>query len=251
MTCTQALLSLFLFAPCNDGGGGPQATYVAARDSARPEADLARDANRKPYEVLDFFGIQSGMTVLEVFAGGGYYTQILDGVVGPDGKVLAHNNQGYLNFVGPQFEARFADGGLPNTEQLIGEANDLSLAPKSLDAALLTLAWHDFLFGSEEYNWPDVDEAVFVDALCEAMKPGAVLGIVDHYANAEDDPTQAAFGLHRIDPERIQSDLSGTCFKFEAGSDLLRNPQDDHSTSATEGEFQGNTDRFILKYVRK
>lgn len=259
MTCAQALVSLFLLTPCNDGeitgavdGAGGAAVYNAAvADPSRPADDTARDADRKPAAVLSFLGIEPGMTVLEVFAGAGYYTQILDRVVGPDGRLLAHNNQGYLDFVADQFNARFADGGLPNTEQLIAEANDMELAEDSLDAALITLNWHDFLFGSEQYNWPDVDERAFVDALCAAMKPGAVLGIIDHVAEPGGDATQVAFGLHRVDPGLIKADLKDSCFTLAAESDLLANPDDDHSTSATEGPLKGKTDRFILKYTRK
>ena len=94
MTCTQALLSLFLLGPCDDGSGASEAIASAVASEARPAADVARDEGRKPDEVLAFFGIEPGMTVLEVFAGGGYYTQILDGVVGSEGRVLTHNNQG-------------------------------------------------------------------------------------------------------------------------------------------------------------
>lgn len=251
MTCTQVLFTLFLMAPCDNGGGGDaEAIAQAVAAPARSAEDRARDEFRKPAEVLRFFGIRPGMTVLEVFAGGGWYSQILDGVVGPDGRLLAHNNAAYMQFVGAQFEARFANGGMPNTERLTAEANDLELAPASLDAALLILTWHDFLYGSEQFNWPDVDEQALVEKLCAAMKPGAVLGIVDHYANPDDNPLEAAFKLHRIDPQRIRDDLAGSCFEFKASSEVLRNPADDHTTPSISGEFQSKTDRFALKFVR-
>jgi len=258
MTCAQAFISLFLLTPCSegeitgavDGSGGAAAVSAALANPARPETDTARDAGRKPSAVLSFLGVEPGMTVLEVFAGGGYYTQILDSVVGPGGKVLAHNNQAYLTFEGDSFNARFENGGLPNTEQLIAEANDIALDAGSLDASLMVLTWHDFLFGSEQFGWPDVDEVSFVNRLCTAMKPGAVLGIVDHVANPGGNAGEVAFNLHRIDPEHVKADLSGSCFTLEAENGVLANPDDDHMTSATEGPFKGRTDRFILKYVR-
>lgn len=250
MTCTQALISLFLLVPCDSESGGLEAVESALQVSTLPATDLARDAERKPAEVLSFFGIEPGMTVLEVFAGGGYYTQILDKLVGKDGHVLAHNNAAYLGFVGPQFDNRFRDGGLPNVAQVIAEANDLALEPASLDAALMVLAYHDFFFGAAEFNWPDVDEAAFLDSLCAAMKPGAVLGVVDHVANPGEAVEDTAFRLHRIDPERVKADLTGSCFEYVEASDCLRNPEDDHSTSATEGPFKGHTDRFVFKFVR-
>jgi predicted methyltransferase len=251
MTCPQALLSILLLGPCDDGGGDAEAIAAAVASEARPAADVARDAGRKPEEVLSFFGMKPGMTVLDLFAGGGYYTQILDGVVGDEGRVLAHNNQGYLGFVGPQFEARFADGGLPNTQRVIAEANDLDLEGGSLDAALMILTYHDFLFGSEQFEWPDVDEHALLDTLCDAMKPGAMLGVIDHVAEPGGDPTQVALDLHRIDPAMVKADITGSCFDLVAETDLLANPDDDHSGSALEGPLRGRTDRFVYKFIRR
>ena len=77
---------------------GPVETAVSIyRDTlqnpARPETDRARDADRKPAEVLQFLGVMPGMTVLDMFSGGGYYTKILSSVVGDSGRVVAHSNE--------------------------------------------------------------------------------------------------------------------------------------------------------------
>lgn len=251
MTCTQALLSLFLLSPCNDGGVGPEAVEAAVASPERPAEDVARDAARKPAEVLKFLGIEAGMAVLDVFAGGGYYTEILNSLVGEQGKVLAHNNSAYLDYVGPEIERRFAEDRLANSEQLIAEANDLTLADGSLDATLMILTYHDFLFGDEEYGWPDVDEAAFLETLCRAMKPGAVLGVADHVASGGGDANEVASTLHRVEPQRVVADITGACFDLEAESDILRNDTDDHTVSATSPEMHGKTDRFLLKFVRR
>ena len=67
--------------------------YAAAVASeTRPEADRESDAGRKPEAVLELFGIQRGDIVLEMWAGGGYYTELLAHVVGESGKVVAHVN---------------------------------------------------------------------------------------------------------------------------------------------------------------
>ena len=143
MTCTQALLSLLLFSPCSDGGG-PAMDLVIAEALAspvRPESDRQRDALRRPDQVLAFFGIVPGMKVLDLFSGGGYYTEILSGVVGDQGHVMAHNNKAYLAFAAKELDGRFADDRLHNVESVIAEANDLELPPASLDAALAILTW--------------------------------------------------------------------------------------------------------------
>ena len=60
----------------------------------RDVTDFVRDQVRKPVEVLDFLGIEAGMTVLDLYAAGGYYTFILSKVVGPEGIVYAQNQRG-------------------------------------------------------------------------------------------------------------------------------------------------------------
>ena len=58
----------------------------------RPEADKERDASRQPAEVLDFPGLEEGMTALDVMASGGWYTEVLSYAVGPNGTVLMQNS---------------------------------------------------------------------------------------------------------------------------------------------------------------
>jgi predicted methyltransferase len=251
MTCTQALLSLFLLSPCEGGGSGSESVHAAVSNPDRPPTDIQRDADRNPAGVLSFLGIDQGMTVLDVFAGGGYYTEILNSVVGKDGKVLSHNNEAYLTFVAPQLEQRFAHGRLENTEQVIAEAGELELTDNSLDGALMILAYHDFFFGDDQYGWPDADESVFLGLLCKAMKPGAVLGVADHIDTSGGDAADIAFRLHRIDPQQVISDMTGACFDLEAESNILRNTTDDHSQSALSPEMRGKTDRFVYKFVRR
>jgi predicted methyltransferase len=251
MICAQALISLSLLSPCGGGGSGLEAIETAVANASRPAADQQRDEARKPVDVLDFLGIKPGMTVLDVFAGGGYYTEILDGVVGEDGRVFSHNNQAYLNFVGPQVEERFKDGRLGNSQKLIVEANDIALEDNSLDAVVMILAYHDFFFANDQYSWPKVDESAFLESMCKAMKPGAILGVADHVANPGGDVTDVAFTLHRLDPQRVMSDMTESCFKLADESDILRNVQDDHTKSAVIPEMSGKTDRFLFRFIRK
>ena len=71
---------------------GHLAIEGAVANSDRPEADTARDANRKPAEILEFFGIEAGIKVLDIFAGGGYYSEILSYAVGVNGSVTFYNS---------------------------------------------------------------------------------------------------------------------------------------------------------------
>ena len=73
------------------------------QSAQRSEADKNRDASRKPQKVMQFFGVEQGMTVLEIISSGGYYTEVLSHRVGESGKVYAHNNKFMLEV----FEGRF------------------------------------------------------------------------------------------------------------------------------------------------
>lgn len=253
MSCSAIMFSLFLTSPCPQGGGADVNEVVtnAIANPQRPAEDVARDAGRKPDKVLSFFEIKPGMTVFEMFAGGGYYTELLDSLVGEDGKVIAHNNQAYMSFIGDAHQKRHADGRLANTEPILSEADDLVFANNSLDAAMLVLTWHDFLFADDDQGWQAIDEDLLLDKLCTAMKPGGVLGLIDHVANPGGDPAAVAQGLHRVDPQLVRDSFAHSCFTLEAESHVLRNEDDDHTLSVFDKSIRGKTDRFVYKFVRK
>jgi predicted methyltransferase len=253
MTCIQALLSLLLISPCTDGGGG-SLDVVIAEALASPERlaeDRSRDPLRKPDQVLAFFEIKPGMRVLDLFSGGGYYTEILNYLVGPTGSVISQNNQAYLDYLKDENTARYKDDRLHNVERLIVEADDLNLPDASIDATLAILTWHDFYYGGDGAGgWPAVDESALVDKLCKAMKPGAVLGIIDHVAPAGSDPAVSGEELHRVDPERIKADLSSSCFVLQGEAQFLRNPADPLDLVVMDPAIRGKSDRVVLKYRR-
>ena len=79
-----------LFSPVP--GVGQTDIQAILADSSRPQGDRARDAGRKPDQVVEFFDIGPGDRVADLLAGGGYYTRILVPLVGEDGEVYAGNN---------------------------------------------------------------------------------------------------------------------------------------------------------------
>lgn len=253
MNCSAIMFSLFLTSPCPQGGGADvnEAVADALASPQRPAEDIARDADRKPSEVLSFFDIKPGMTVFEMFAGAGYYTELLDSLVGTDGQIIAHNNEAYMSYIGDAHQKRHADGRLANTEVLISEADDLAFEPDSLDAAMLVLTWHDFLFADLDNGWPAVDTEMLLDKLCTAMKPGAVLGLVDHAADPGGDPAEIAKTLHRVDPQAVKDSFTQSCFTLAAETDCLHNAADAHTLSVFDDSIRGKTDRFVYKFVRK
>jgi len=252
MTCSTVLFSLFLMSPCGSGGGGDVSDAVAAAVSnpQRPAEDVAKDAGRKPAQVLSFFNIKPGMTVLDLFSGGGYYTEMLNSLVGEDGKVIAHTNQAYIPYSGEIYKKRYVDGRLASTTTIITEVDDLELEENSLDAAMLVLTWHDFLYDDEKGGWHAIDEDLLIDKLCTAMKPGAVLGLIDHAANSGGEPAQVAENLHRIDPQVVRDSFAKSCFTLEAEAGFLGNKDDDHALAVFDKSIRGKTDRFVFRFVK-
>ena len=252
MSCSTVMFSLFLVSPCTQGGSADvnEAVAAAVSNPQRPIEDLAKDANRKPAQVLSFFNIKPGMTVLDLFSGGGYYTEMLNSVVGEDGKVIAHTNEAYNPFSGEIYQKRYVDGRLTQTETIITEADDLKLEENSLDAVMLVLTWHDFLYADEEGGWHAINQTLLLDKLCTAVKPGGVLGLIDHVANSGGDPSKVAKNLHRVDPQVVRDTIASSCFTLEAEAEFLANSYDDHTLAVFDKSIRGKTDRFVFKFVR-
>jgi predicted methyltransferase len=217
-----------------------------AHPDRRP-ADHNDDARRKPAEVLAFFGIEPGMTVLDMFSGGGYYSELISYVVGTEGRVVAHSNAAYVNFVGDEFEERHGGGRLANVEVLMAENNELELPAEVFDAVTLILSYHDIFHVDVENGWPKIDGPKLLAEIYKGMKPGAVLGVVDHSADAGS-PRETGNSLHRIDPGIVVSELEIAGFVFDGKSSVLRNMDDDHSKMGFDPEARGNTDRFIFPF---
>jgi predicted methyltransferase len=219
----------------------------AVASSDRTDSDRERDAGRKPAAVLEFFAIEPGMTVLDMFSGGGYYTEMISTVVGANGKVVAHSNQAYAQFVGDELKLRYADGRLANVEILMAENNELELPADAFDAVMIVLAYHDIYYVSEENDWPKIDGPKLLAEFYSGLKSGGTLAIVDHYA-AAGAPAETGGTLHRIDPDLVIAEIEAAGFVQDGKSDVLRNMDDDHSLNIFDEQISGKTDRFVMKF---
>jgi predicted methyltransferase len=216
----------------------------------RPAADRAEDARRKPAEVLEFFEVRPGMTVLDLFSGGGYYTELLAAVVGPAGRVVAHNNSAYLDGLEEDLAQRYdAAPRLANVERVAAENDALEFEPARFDFVLLSNVYHDVYYADPANGWPAIDGAKLVAELFTSMKPGGTLGVIDHTA-ASGSPAETGGTLHRIDPEIVKRDFAAAGFVLDAESNVLRNPADDLSKGVFDPAVRGQTDRFILRFRR-
>lgn len=213
----------------------------------RSEADLERDKSSQPKQVLKFAGVKQGDKVLDFLGGGGYYSQIIKGLVGTEGEVVLHTNQAYLNFVGEALKARTAQGGLNGVTQLVSEAGDLKLGNNRFDLAILVLGYHDFFFKQDGWDFP-ADKVM--PELLAALKTGGKLLIIDH-TSMPGRGIQDVKTLHRIDEDFVKKDLQSRGFKLVKESDILRNASDSRETSVFAKESRRKTDRFIQLYVKK
>ena len=185
--------------------------------------------------------------MLDMFSGGGYYSEVIARVVGGDGRVVAHSNEAYLNFVGEEFTARHADGRLPNVDVLMAENNELRLNEAEFDAIMLALSFHDLYFDNPEQGWPKIDGPKLLAELHEGLKDDGFLAIIDHYAEAGT-PTESGNTVHRIDPAIVVAAMEAAGFVSDLESDLLRNPDDDPGKSVFDPEIRDKTDRFIIRF---
>lgn len=224
--------------------------YAQALGNAnRSDADRTRDALRKPAEVLKFLGIAPGMAVLDLFSGGGYYSEFASYIVGDEGTVVAHSNEAYLGFVGDEFEARHADGRLGNVTVLMAENNELDLEPASFDAVLMMLTFHDLYYAAPQQGWPKIRTGRLLAEIHQSLKPDGVVGVVDHFA-AAGTPRETGNTLHRIDPGIVIAEMEAAGFRLDAKSDVLRNMHDDYSKIVFDSDVRGKTDRFVLRFVK-
>jgi predicted methyltransferase len=227
--------------PPAQGAEANEALAAALASPGRPEGDRERDAGRKPTDVIAFLGIEPGMTVIDLVAAGGYYTEVLSGAVGPTGKVYAQNGAFVLKIrdgVNDEaMTARLAGNRLSNVERLDREMSDLGLAPESVDAAFTALNFHDI------YNGSGRKAALrFLAAVRAALKLGGVLGLIDHSGGAGEDDAE----LHRIEEALVEKLAKSEGFEVEARSELLRNPEDDRTKNVFDPTIRGKTDRFLL-----
>ena len=220
---------------------------AAVATATRPEEDRASDEGRKPAQVLEFAGIEPGMTVLDMFSGSGWYAEIIAHVVGDSGHVIAHSNEVYKKFVGESLAERFAGGRVPNTEILMAENNHLTLEENSLDAVMLGLSFHDIYNENAEYGWVLLDGPAFLAELKKGLRPGGIVAVVDHKAEAGA-PAETGNTLHRIDPAIVVADMEAAGFVCEAISDMLSNPHDDLAQSVFTEGIRGKTDRMVMRF---
>lgn len=204
---------------------------------ARPAADKARDGTRRPVQVMGELGVEAGWTMVDVSAGGGWYTEVLSAAVGSQGKVYSQVGPRALEGDGARAEAaqQRADR-LGNVEVVTEEMADMESG--IADAALTALNLHD------QYNFRGDEAALaFLQGIYDVLKPGGVAAIIDHEGDAEADNNT---DLHRMPAAEARRLLEEVGFEVVKESMILHSYADDHTLEIRDPALGRNSDRFLF-----
>ena len=264
---TLTLLTVLGFAAASiaaraDVSPHPDPALVSAVASpARSPAALARDTARHPVEELTFFGLAPAMTVVELWPGGGYWTDIL-------GPYLAPSGHYYIALPAPgnaeedagvkRFHTRIAaeKDRLGTLHETVLGAGHFDVAPPG--SADLVVTFRNL------HNWMDegyADQALA--GILKALKPGGILGVEDHRGrNDQPQDPKAKNGYVRQDYAIALIKKAG--FEFVASSEVNANPRDTKDwidgvwtlpPTLSQGEKDraryvavGEADNFVLKF---
>ena len=215
----------------------------AVFDPSRPPADVAGDAMRDPADTLAFAGVKPGMTVAELFPGGGYYTRMLIEIVGPKGAVIGIENAGWKGAVAADRKT-FAALDRPNLQLDVEPFGHMTL-PGKVDLFWITQNYHDLKIA----QYGVVDLAAFNRQVFDALKPGGTYFILDHQANPGTTMADIA-KLHRIEKAQVIAEVTAAGFKLVGEGKFLNRASDDHTRSIFDPQVKGKTDQYALKFVK-
>lgn len=240
------------------------ALRAALAHPLRTDAEKARDVYRHPYETLEFFGVKPDQNVLELWAGGGWYTRVLAPYVAPTGKLHVTTFQRdsereyYRKMAAAMYEyvGQFEQGSALNVIEVNPAAIDFGVEGQ-VDVALTFRNIH---------NWvgAGIDKAVY-EATFKALKPGGVFGVVEHRGKPGMTREESAKSGY-MDQATVIADIEAVGFKLVEASEINANPNDtkDHPEgvwtlppSLRLGEVDrekyvamGESDRMTLKFIK-
>ncbi len=236
------------------------AIQAAVQGDHRSSENRARDKYRHPVETLAFFGLEPDMTVVELWPGGGWYTEILAPVLKEKGTLYAASwdpslDSEYVQTNLAKYRKKIADTGVYGDVKLtvLGRGKTDIAPPGSADLVLTFRNLH---------NWRrDGFVADVFAAAYEALKPGGVFGVVEHRADPASPPGPDDRSGYFSEARAIElAEAAG--FELVARSDVNDNPKDtkDYENgvwtlppSLRDGPDPkylaiGESDRFTLKF---
>ncbi|HOY79085.1 MAG TPA: methyltransferase domain-containing protein [Hyphomonadaceae bacterium] len=227
--------------------GPDYASFVAS--TGRTAEDTAKDANRKPAEVLAFTKIMPGQTVFEMEAGAGYYTELFSLAAGSTGKVIMQAPKEFEGFYKDALAARTKDNRLANVTVSWSPFDKLDATDGSVDVVTWFQGPHELYCAKACGNAVMGDPAKAFAEVARILKPGGTFIIMDHIAPVGA-PTTSGNDVHRIDTMAVKAMATTAGFALDEESALLANPADDHTKGVFDPSIQGKTDQFLLRYKK-
>lgn len=201
---------------------------------SRPAADKARDGSRRPVQVINLIGIDEGMTVVDVQAGGGWYSTVLSAAVGPGGKVISNVGPRPLQQNNGQ-AARDMAASLGNVEVSFDNLGEIDAS--NADAA----------FAALEIHHTNMESGVtYLRNMASMVKSGGKIIIIDHAGNPGADNSS----IHRIAKQDVIAMAETAGLELQIDSDLLHTNADDRTQMPFSPLLGRNTDRFILVFTK-
>ena len=191
----------------------------------RSEANRARDQYRHPVETLSFFGIKPTDTVVEIWPGGGWYTEILAPYLADKGKLIVASPAGRgSEGIAKRLDADAKLFGKVQRANFPSVLGGTGVAPGTADAVLTFRNVHNWGSGYMHPEKKGYSEEAFRE-LFTMLKPGGVLGIVDHRlpegASAE---REKSSGYIKVSTVRAMAEKAG--FEYAGASEINANPKD-------------------------
>jgi predicted methyltransferase len=197
------------------------ALRLAIEGPARKADNRARDPYRHPYETLAYFGVKPSHTVVEIWPGGGWYSEILAPYVAQGGgRYIAAASDRGLNGVRALATANSAVFGAVETANFpVLDAGGTPVTPGSADVVLTFRNVHNWMMGEKPFA-----DAAFRQ-MYEMLKPGGTLGVVEHrLPESRSDADQLKSGYVKVSTVRRLAEQAG--FRLVGSSEINANPRD-------------------------
>jgi len=241
----------------------PVTIEEAVASSYRTPENTQRDQYRRPVETLNFFGLKPEMTVIEISPGAGWYMEVLAPLMNANGQ--------YIAAAPPSSAGEYMKKLNEKTAQWLGRHPEIKARAKVIDFAppadlALDQPADMILTFRNVHNWAanGFDQAAF-NTFFKALKPGGILGVVEHRAPAKSkrDPKAKSGYMREADVIQLAKRAG---FKLEAKSEINANPKD--TRNHPEGVWTlppvlrlgdkdrekylaiGESDRMTLKFVK-
>lgn len=212
---------------------------AAISDPRRPEAEVARDDQRAPLEMLQFINVRPRMRVADIRPEEGYFTRLFASVVGPEGRVYA-----FVPTLTAGREQGFAEGlqaDYGNVTPVIGLLDEMTF-PEPLDVVFMGQEYHDFHIDRFDVDVAEMNRRVFA-----ALRPGGIYVVLDHSGRPGTGNTEVAT-LHRIEGAFLRREVEAAGFVFESETRVVANPDDPLDISVFDESIRGRTDQFVYLF---